>query len=731
LKELLENGFQQKHNLSVSGSNANSSYYLSGGLSDQHGVVRYANDNNKLYNLRLNYDYNLNKRLRLESKVSLDDQHRSDIAGVGNWVIGEAIFGMPNHPVYTSDGKFFAQGGWENAVAYAREAPTASFNTRNINLNFKLIADIAAGLKLNLQAGINHTSRNNMDMGKPIPLYKWDGTFQYYGIVRSGPEQSWIRELNSQNKYHNYTSYLQYTKKLAGVHDIDIMVGGSYEKNEFKTQTAGRKNIVNGDADVWDLSLGIGDMFIEDSRAEHWAIGSFFSRIGYVYNDKYLVEANLRYDGSSRFQLSDKRWGLFPGVSVGWRLSKESFFNAKWVNELKLRASYGETGNQEGIGLYDFIQKISIGGVYPFGAGRQDPAATLQGMVAESRTWETLINKNIGVDATILSNKLNFSFDYFIKRNKNMLIPVTYPSLLGAVAASSNAGELKTRGFEATLGWNDRIGKVQYYAKLIFSDAQNEVVHYGGEDNYVLGLNSLKNWWDPHIREGDPLDSYYGYVFDGIIRSQKELDDYKLLDGVPSDIGIGDAKFKDLNNDGKISLYSDKPGQDGDVKYLGNTAPRYSYGINVGARFKGFDLGVFFQGVGKRTLFRTGDYSIPWTEWWRQPPAFYYRKTWNEDRPDAPYPSLTFGGIRWWNYQASTLQQINAAYIRLKNLQIGYSLPENIIRKVLFTRARVYVSGQDLWEAHHVKGGWDPESADWGGNYPFQRYYSFGIDITF
>ncbi|HKO79209.1 MAG TPA: SusC/RagA family TonB-linked outer membrane protein, partial [Chitinophagaceae bacterium] len=508
-KELLENGFQQKHNVSVSGSNANSSYYLSGGYSDQHGVVKYANDNNRLYNLRLNYDYNLTKRLRLESKLSLDDQHRSDIAGVGNWVIGEAIFGMPNHPVYTPDGKFFAQGGWDNAVAYAKEAPTSSFNTRNININFKLIADIIDGLKLNLQAGINHINKDSKDMGKPFPLYKWDGTIAYNSISRSGI--NWLEEKNGQIKYHNYTGYLQYNKKLAGLHDIDVMVGGSYEKNESKNTTVGRYNIVSDD--VWDLNLGIGDMW-SSGGADHWAIGSLFSRVGYVYNDKYLLEANLRYDGSSRFQLSDARWGLFPGVSAGWRLSKEPFFKSvNWVNELKLRASYGETGNQEGIGLYDFIQQISLGGVYPFGAGRQDPAASLQGMVAYNRTWETVINKNIGVDATLLSNKFNISFDYFIKRNKNMLIPVTYPSLLGAAAASSNAGELKTRGFEATIGWNDKIGDVQYFAKLLFSDAQNEVVHYGGEDNYVLGLNTLKNWWDPHVREGDPLDSYYGYVF--------------------------------------------------------------------------------------------------------------------------------------------------------------------------------------------------------------------------
>ncbi|WP_121357284.1 SusC/RagA family TonB-linked outer membrane protein [Flavisolibacter nicotianae] len=718
-KELLENGFQQRHAVSISGNNANSNYYLSGSYSDQHGVVKYANDNNKLYNLRLNYDYNLTSRLRLESKVSLDNQVRNDIGGVGNWVIGEAIFGMPNHPVYTSDGKFFAQGGWSNAVAFAKEAPTSTYNTRNINTNFKLIADIVEGLKLNVQAGINNLLKNSTDMGKPVPLYKWDGNLAYYSIA--SPGRSWVEEQNAQINYHNYTSYLQYNKKLGGRHDLDVMVGGSYEKNETKTEVAGRYNIVSDN--VWDLNLGIGDMYAKGG-ADHWAIGSYFSRVGYVFDDKYMLEGNLRYDGSSRFQLADKRWGLFPGISAGWRISKESFFkNISLVNDLKLRASYGTTGNQEGIGLYDFIQKISLGGAYPFGAGRQDPAASLNGMVAYKRTWETLINKNVGLDASLLSRKLSLSFDWFTKRNKDMLISVAYPTFLGATAPTSNAGELKTWGFETSLGWSDKIGKFQYSARVLVSDAQNKLVNLGGSNTYTLGLNGY--------REGYPINSYFAYVFDGLIRNQAELDAYKKLGGVPSDIGIGDARFKDLNNDGKISLYSDKPGSDGDVKYVGTTSPRYNYGINLSAKYGGLDLAVFLQGVGQRTLFRTGDYSMPWSDWWRQPPAFYYGKTWNEDRPNAEYPRLSHGDIRYWNYQASTLQQINAAYIRLKNLQIGYSLPENLLRSISISRARIYVSGQDIWESSHVKGGWDPESADWGGNYPFQRYYSFGLDLTF
>jgi TonB-linked SusC/RagA family outer membrane protein len=719
VKELLENGKQQRHAISVSGSSPNSSYYLSGSYSDQRGVVKYANDNNKLYNLRMNYDYNLTKGIRLESKLSFDHQHRSDIAGVGNWVIGEAIFGMPNHPVYTKDGKFFAQGGWSNAVAFAKEAPTSSYNTRNINANFKLIADIVSGLKLNVQAGTNYTAKNSTDMGKPVPLYQWDGTLAYYSIANPG--QSWLEEQNGTVNYQNYNSYLQYNKKFAGRHDIDFMVGGSYEKNELKNTTAGRYNIVSDN--VWDLNLGVGDMYSKGG-ANHWAIGSYFSRLGYVLDDKYMLEANLRFDGSSRFQLSDKRWGMFPGVSVGWRISKESFMqDISWINELKLRGSYGKVGNQDGIGLYDFIQQINLGGVYPFGAGRQDPAATLQGMVAYNRTWETVVNKNVGVDATLLRNKITFSFDYFNKINNDMLINVTYPSMLGATPPSSNAGELKTWGFETSLGWKDNVGDFQYSARVILSDAENKLVNLGGANTYTLGMNNT--------REGYPINSYFAYVFDGIIRTQKELDDYKKLEGVPSGIGIGDARFKDLNGDGKISLYSDKAGTDGDVTYVGNTAPRYSYGINLGAKYKGFDFGVFFQGVGKRTLFRVGEYSMPWSDWWRQPPAFYYGKTWNEDRPNAEYPRLSFGDIRWWNYQPSTMQKINAAYVRLKNLQLGYSLPANLIRKVALTNARIYVSGQDLWEKHHVLGGWDPESADWGGNYPFQRYYSFGIDITF
>lgn len=717
MDELLDNGFQQKHSLSVSGGGEKSNYYLSGGIIDQRGVVKYANDNNKRYNLRINYDYTFFDRVRLETKVSLENQKRTDIGGVGNWVIGEGIFGMPNHPVYNKDGNYFAQGGWGNAVAMAKSGETSTYKTNRVNTNFRLVGDIADGLKLILQAGIIHTAENSKDPAKSTPLYTWENDIAYYSIAN--PADASLNQASSESTYRNYTGYLQYNNVLAGKHRIDMMAGVAHEENDYEYFAAWRDGYTNN---LWSLNLGNSQNMWNTGNGNHWAIGSFFGRMGYAYNERYLFETNLRYDGSSRFSGAEKRWGFFPGISVGWRIKQESFMkDVEFINELKLRASYGETGNQEGIGLYDFIQKISMGDFYPFGAGSQSQSARLDGMVALNRTWETIINRNVGIDASIFQNKLDITFDYFWKKNKDMLIPITYPSLLGAAAPFTNAGELKTKGFEASLEWRDKIGAFNYFARFIMSDAKNIVTYYGGLDTYVLGKNS--------IRENYPIDSYFAYEFDGLIRTQQELDDYKKLEGVPSNIGIGDAKFKDLNNDGKISTYGTT--DDGDVKYVGSATPRYNYGLTLGAEVGGFDLNIFFQGIGQRTLFRVGDYAMPWSDWWRQPAQFYYLQTWNEDRPDAYYPRLSHGDIRYWNYQASTLQKIDASYLRLKNLQIGYTIPENIIKKIALSKARIYLSGQDLWEHHNVKGGWDPESADWGGNYPFQRYYSFGIDITF
>jgi TonB-linked SusC/RagA family outer membrane protein len=738
-KALFENGSEQKHTLSVSGGGQNSSYYVSASYANQDGVIRYANDNNKRYQLRLNYDYDFSRRVRLESRLAVENQDRSDIGGLSHgswcscpWVVVEGIFGMPNHPVYTESGQhFFAQGGWGNAVAQAKEAATATFGTRAVNTNFKLIFEPVDGLKLNLQSGINYRSDDNTDIGKSYAYYQWnDSNIAYYSTP---PDQNWVERYDAATVHRNYVGYAEFRRTFADQHAVEIMGGVSHEDDDVDWVRAGRYGFTS--QDVWGLNLGSTANMWTGGGGQQWAIRSVFSRLSYGFRNKYLLDATLRYDGSSRFA-PEHRWGFFPGVSLAWRLSEEPFVRRRLgaVDDLKLRVSYGRNGNQEGINLYDYLQLISIGRkwpydpYYPLGPGRPEQSAYLSGMVATNRTWETIAMTNVGLDATLLSSRLDVTFDYFVKRNNDMLIPVTYPSLLGATPPFSNAGNLKTWGFETSVAWRGAARGLQYSARLTLSDAQNKVVNYGGQDTYVLGLNAV---WDGHIREGYPINTYFGYVFDGLIRTQAELDAYKLLGGVPSDIGIGDARYKDVNGDGKISLYGDTPGDDGDVVNLGNTAPRYTYGLNLNASWKRLDLGVFFQGVGKRTLFREGEYRMPWSDWWRQPPLFYFNETWNEDRPNAPYPRLSHGNIRFWNYQPSSLQRINGAYLRLKNLQIGFTLPERLIARARMTHARVYFSGFDLWEKHSVKGGWDPESPALGFNYPFQRLYSFGMDITF
>lgn len=719
LGELIENGIQHKHNIAISGGSEKSNYYLSAGYSKQYGAIRYANDNNEKYNLRMNYDYQLTDWLKLNTKLALENQKRTDIGAMGAWVIGEAMYDMPNFPIYNADGNYFTQGGWANAIAWAKDGATATYKTREMNANFELVAHLMEGLTFNGQVGVRYQHNSDEDIAKAIPLYNWDNNIAYYTLA-GNPKQSNVNRKSGETVYQNYTGYLSYNNTF-GDHNLSAMAGLSYETEESDWFDAWRDNFLTDN--LWNLNLGGTGNMSNGAGAQHWAIASAFSRIGYNYNQKYIVEANLRYDGSSRFAKSN-RWRMFPGISASWRISEENFMKDNLIfDELKLRGSFGQTGNQEGIRLYDYIQLLELAGsTYPFGDGSQTQSIAMGPLAGAGRTWEILNNSNIGVDMELFNHRFGVSFDYFWKINDNMLIPVTYPSMLGATAPDSNSGKLRTKGFELTLKWTDKINKDFSYSVMFqLSDAVNKLIDYGGADTYNIGLNS--------VREGYPLNSYFAYVYDGVIRNQAELDEYKKLEGVPSDIGIGDAKFRDLNKDGKISTYGD--GDDGDAIFAGSTAPRYTFGLNLNVQWKNFDISAFFQGVGKRTMFREGEFAMPWSDWWRCPPKFYYGKTWNEDRQDAYYPRLTYGDVRHWNYQASTLQKINAAYLRLKNLQIGYSLPKSFLQKIKLERARIYVSGQDLFEIHNVEGGWDPESASNGYNYPFQRYYSVGVDFTF
>src|SRR6059058_3687588 len=277
-KAVFENGFEHKQTLTVSGGGPNSAYYLSGTYADQQGVIRYADDGNKRYNLRLNFDYDVSKRIRLESKLALDNQDMSDVGGIGaRRVMVETIFGMPNHPIYTQGGQhFFAQGGWGNAVAQAEEAATAHFNTRSVSTNFKAIVDVVEGLRLNLQAGIDYRTQNNTDIGKSFPLYRWDNSgVAYYSIAN--PDRNWVTRSDSEGTHRNYIGYVQYRRLFADKHQVEIMAGASHEDSDVDGFNAGRSDFLN--QDVWGLGLGSSATMSNNESGGHWTLRSGFSRL--------------------------------------------------------------------------------------------------------------------------------------------------------------------------------------------------------------------------------------------------------------------------------------------------------------------------------------------------------------------------------------------------------------------------------------------------------------------
>jgi TonB-linked SusC/RagA family outer membrane protein len=442
-------------------------------------------------------------------------------------------------------------------------------------------------------------------------------------------------------------------------------------------------------------------------------------------------------DGSSKFA-PQKRWSsFFPAASVAWNLSEENFIRSAGIfDNLKLRGSWGQTGNQDlSFGNYDYIPLVTLTGTYPFGSPNVGQTSAISSIASASRTWETIEAANVGLDFAFLQSRLTGSFDYFTKMNNKMLVNIQLPALLGGAAPTQNQGKLRTNGWDLSLGWQDNIGQFKYSVTAIVSDNKNKLIELGGNDTYAEGLVKL--------RQGYSLNSYFGYVDDGIIQNDKQLTEYKKLGNIPAKIGIGDMMYRDVDGDGKITAFGDPLlGTQGDMVYLGNLMPRYTYSSNINLSYKNFDLSIFLQGVGKRQGVRTGEFAAPFAVWFYQPLEYFYGKTWSADRPDAPYPQIIPGNkgadelLNWDWRRVSERRIVNLAYLRAKVLTLAYNLPETSCRKLKMQHVRIYVSGQDLFT--FSKGTWgrsfDPEET-WERSdeqtYPFTKVISAGLDVKF
>lgn len=726
-KDIIGNGSLQNYNATITGGGTKYSFLLSTGYQQEKGLPKYGRDNYARYSIRAKSNIELWKGADLDLNLSYqatDRESSSAIEGRSGIInsLWEMIFrGHSWAPLRNPAGNWYTFQYYASLPQALEEMGDKGTVRGDLTVNAKLNWQIYKDLRLVGQAIVRKEDGDEQAFYRKLNGYDWENNnFWSYG------DPNYAYRQYDKTLYKNFTLYAEYKKLFAKKHNVSVMGGASHESSNFDKFYAARQNF--NQQEVFSLTLGSPENQIATSEGNAWTINSYYGRLNYGFADRYLLEANFRFDGSSRFH-PDCRWGFFPSFSAAWRLGEESFIKSLSVfDNLKLRASYGEMGNQSGIGLYDYIQLLTISSAsYPFGNGNKGQLAYSNGMVSATRSWETIKTTNIGLDFSILDNRLNGSFDYYWKKNNNMLIPITYPSILGTHAPSTNNGRLEVKGWETSLCWRDRAGQVNYSVRLSISDSKNCIVEKGGSDTFALGLNET--------RKGYPMNSYFGYAFDGIIQNEQELETYKKRfanGGIPGNLRVGDAKYKDLDGDGMLSLYGNgKPGQ-GDALYLGDQNPRYNFGFNFNIEYEGFDFGIFLQGVGKRTVFLEGDASRPFTNWWTEPLEYWYGKTWTPQRTDARFPAITLdAGRGTYNYYTSENTKFNAAYMRLKNIQLGYTLPATLTAKINLEKIRFYFSGEDVFEIHNVLGGYDPENGGYYSSYPFSRLFSFGINLVF
>jgi TonB-linked SusC/RagA family outer membrane protein len=740
-----------EQNISLSARTDNVGYRMSLGYMNDGSMLKWGDNSNKRYNARFAFDYTFSPKLKITTDVSLE---KNDVIVPTRQSVID-FSSQPGFPIATKYGHAYAWGtqparNWLLALG----GDNKTFNSR-VFATTKLEYNIMKDLTLVAQGGYNWGGADGQIENKSITqIYNYSESYQYQ--ANPSQSQSWYQRAFTKDAYFNTNAYLQYQKTVKTDHSFGLTAGVNYEKDTFDYFLTQTNYLANNDVPALGLGLGDNTTHSNNEIRHDWAIGSGFGRFNYAYKNKYLIEANGRYDGSSRFD-ANHRWIFYSGVSAGWRITQEDFMkNVRFLDELKLRGSYGSVGSQsgKGIGLYDYIQRdviASNGAVLGGYSSRSVTASQVDTLVSLNRTWERVKNTNVGVDYAVLNNRLYGSFDYYWKQNNNMLLPQTYSAVLGAKAPPANIGRLKVWGWETTIGWRDRIGSVSYRVSATLSDNSNKLVYYGGNNIITAGQQTI---------EGYPIGSYFGLKYNGRIQTDEQATSYAQLQPGNSINMPGAAQmikginmYKDMNGDGTLTNAgatqyllgkkdaNGKPIADGDMVYLGRSDPRYVYAVNFGLDWKGFDFSAIFQGVGKRLIYRRSDWSVPFGTIWQGHANWWVGKTWTPQNPDAELPILTtatnkgFGGYNAYDYQISDWSLQNGAYLRLKNVVLGYTLPLTLTQKAGIQKMRVYFAGNDLWERTKVKDGWDPEQTNSisGGaqRYPFYRLLTFGVNVTF
>ncbi|RYY48500.1 MAG: TonB-dependent receptor [Chitinophagaceae bacterium] len=744
---------QQNHNLTFSGSNAKTGYTLGLGFLEQKGALKVNPDEFQRFNVNLGVTHAATNWLDVRTKVLLSRAKRtrpyyfsSDTYDPWYYLSRWQAF----YPYGTYEGKPFRSALTE--VQQAQMTPiTDNFTRFQIGGTLKILK----GLTFDADYTFSSTAgREHQTGGSVTAIDFWSSPTQLNYRPYTSTTYDRAILLSEWTERNTIKGFATYTKDI-GNHNLKAIVGTDIELFQYGSQRSERRGLLN--PDMGQPNLATGDQFV-GSTAGHWSTLGYFGRINYAFKNKYLFEVNGRYDGSSAFPVND-RWAFFSSASAGYVITQEDFmdFAKPVLSFLKFRGSYGSVGNQN-VGANRFISTMaSSSSGWLIGSLNMQTVAT-PGPVSSSLTWEKVTTLDLGADARIFKNKVGITLDWYRRTTSGMITAgLTVPSTLGVGAPVRNFGDLQTTGWELAVDWNHQFSNgLNFNITGILSDFNTKLTNYASNATKLISSNY----------EGRTIGEIWGYETDRFFTEDDFEKDasgnfvvvgnkYVLKKGIPTQtrwentptaffFGPGDIKYKDLNGDGKIDIGKNTVDDPGDQRVIGNTTPRYQYGIRLGVDFKGFDLNMFIQGVGSRQLWANGPVVIPGYragEGWFEHQLDY----WTPANRDAFYPRPTnANGAADANSSKNFLPQtkylLNMAYTRLKNINLGYTLSESIAKKIHLQKIRLYVSGENLLTLDNLSVPIDPEvdyteaglndSNTFGRVYPYRKVLSFGLQVT-
>ncbi|MDR0660741.1 MAG: TonB-dependent receptor [Prevotellaceae bacterium] len=757
---------QQSHNLSVNGGNGNISYNMALGYLHQSGMTKTNPDTYDKYNASINVNAKAYKWLNLRAGAMLTKTEREKpfITTHPTSTLYDYMYYLwrwqPIYPYGTYNGKPL-RGAITDLEQANMNVTTHNYSRWNIGATAAIIDGLTLDVDFNYTATYREIATNGstaygMDFWNAKTLTEFENSYKKYNDVLT----EYAQRNNRKSETYTANAYLTYSKTIKEHHALKGMVGTNIEWNETSYIMGKKMGLLNASKPEPNLADGIQSI---NSSHTRWAVAGFFSRINYAFKDRYLIEVNGRYDGSTSFPHGEY-WGFFPSMSIGYRLTEEPFMDVvkPYLSSFKLRGSYGSVGNQTSED--EFSPTMSPNATYSWLINNdRSMYFSTPRAISPTVTWETVTTLDLGFDARFWKDKIGVSFDWYTRTTSDIITSgVALPNTFGLTPPRQNVGELRTNGWEIMVDFHHTFSNgIRLNLSGQLTDYKTKVIKWHAASQTIPGYNT-NNWTSPYY-EGKMLGDIWGYRADRLFQvsdftwdatNQKWIPnpgiaDQSALESGSFRFGPGDVKYKDLDNSGAIDYGNNTADNSGDKTIIGNALPRYQYGFRIGAEWKGFDFDVFFQGVGKRDLWAGGNMIQP-NNTTGEPWFKGQDDSWSLENPDAFYPVPTpYAQQMKWNYEINDRYLLDMSYLRCKTMTLGYTIPSKITEKVRISRLRVYFTAENLFTFHNLGDiPVDPETGiNWGENvntgaaasdlrnfgryYPYQRVLSFGVQVGF